>query len=252
MHSGAAAMGQSVFGHPWRGADAWNGFGNGFHSGLHGYDNGYSDRYYDDYFGQLNRAPCPHYSPIRHSQWQLKADRELSVKVSMPDVETHDMEARLAEDGSTITVIGTRPLPSRRRACLPAEVQIAPNGRYEVLETTVPVPRSGDAQSARVRRLNEAMIISMPRIPQPAESKPTRNSFANGRAHDTPSLSLPKSIRYDQAKLHEPTSPKAVSARASLPPSTGIHVEDAEFPWPLKSEDASTGWFDNRGDFQSY
>jgi len=37
-----------------------------------------------------------------------------------------------------------------------------------------------------------------------------------------------------------------------LPPSTGIEVEEVDFPWPEKDPDASEGWIDNRGEFQPY
>jgi hypothetical protein len=40
--------------------------------------------------------------------------------------------------------------------------------------------------------------------------------------------------------------------QVSLPPSDGIEIVEEEYEYPEKDADASEGWVDIRGEFQSY
>ena len=42
------------------------------------------------------------------------------------------------------------------------------------------------------------------------------------------------------------------SLQVSLPPSDGIEIVEEEYEYPEKDADASEGWVDIRGEFQSY
>merc|ERR1712232_1508519 len=55
------------------------------------------------------------------------------------------------------------------------------------------------------------------------------------------------SVRGRDLDAHRASAPGAPAERPHvvLPPSTGVLVEDAEFPWPEKNADAAAGWLDN-------
>jgi hypothetical protein len=55
-----------------------------------------------------------------------------------------------------------------------------------------------------------------------------------------------------QASGQTPHEDFRIPVQVVLPPSTGIEVEDAVYPWPEKTLDAVEGWVDNRGEFQFY
>jgi len=292
----APATSQSFFGYPHARANAFDDFYGsdlrGWSLGAHRYNEGYDDRYYDDYFGHRYQAPCPRYQPMQLSNWQLAADGQLALQVSLPGVSQRDSVAQLNRDASAIQIQALRALPSRGRACLPAEAKVSANGRYEILEAAIPVPAIGNAQEASVRQIRGGLRISMPRKPQHQSSVPgvegsssridinaqsksrhpagdqRRQEEGKGmstggghtKTHAAASIAQTRTSPRPSSMVspvsHIPPAPthtqQVLRPSVILPPSTGIEVEDAEFPWPAKNPDASEGWVDNRGEFQAY
>lgn len=261
----------SRFGHPWAGNVGFD----GFHGPaprkrspvFHDYDNGYDANYYDDYFGRWNHAPCPRYEPLRVSA----SPNQLMFEVSLPGVKQQDMSAWLSDDSSAIHVQGLRALPTRGRACLPAEAKVSSSGRYEILEALIPVPVHGDYHRTTMRKIQGGLRISMPqrvksRIPASSVASklahtgvPRDSDFRSGFRQTTGQTAGAQPLEATHSVARERRTPALrthaqlkMRRRINLPPSTGIHVEDADFPWPEKSYDASAGWYDNRGDFQPY
>lgn len=138
-------------------------------------------------------------------------------------------------------------------------------------QALIPVPVHGDFQRTTMRKIWGGLRISMP---QRVTSSISASSVASKLAHagvprnsDLRSGLRQASAQTAGAQQSEATHSIARERRTpdlrmraqskmrgsvNLPSSTGIHVEDAEFPWPEKSSDASAGWYDNRGDFQPY
>lgn len=278
--------GQSFFGHPWSGAA---GFGDMLGSGFDeypAYNNRYNNRYnhrygryparhrsyYDDYHDEYYERfhdPCPRYEPMQISDWNVGRNQHLVLQVSLPDVHYRDTETWLSKDGSLIHTEGYRSLPLQGRGCLPAGAKVSRDGRYEILSAAIPVPGKGDVQKASVRQMRDGngLIISMPqrtqRQPAPVQSERkafgTENDNVNSRQRDMSNGASQKSYTTSAtAPLEDHTAALQESVHTQkrshvvLPPSTGIQVEDIDFPWPEKSPDACSGWVDNRGEFQSY
>jgi hypothetical protein len=163
----------------------------------------------------LRGTPCPQYQPLQMSDWQ-EIDRELALDIMLPEVKHQDIEAWLSTDGRTVNVKGRRALPGGRKACLPRHSQLSADGRFEVLSAALHLPATGDISKVDVKELPGGMRIVLPRL-------------------------LPPPIQETRKKTSVP-----------LPPSTGIYIEEEDFPWPEKDDDACDGFVDNRGDFQSY
>jgi len=93
-------------------------------------------------------------------------------------------------------------------------------------------------------------------LAQPALQAPhwiSTAALAGGTMANTAALSRASSESNSAIPVLQEHAPVASQTpRAALPSSEGIEVEDADFPWPEKNDDASEGWFDNRGDFQYY
>lgn len=239
---------------------------------------------------------------MQFSDWQISANRHLTLQVSLPGVHHDDMEASLSNDASSINIQGVRSLPSGGRACLPRDAKVSANGRYEILSLAIPVPSIGDANGASIRKLRGGLRISMPPQTQSqegerrlvgtgeADQKPKndaeRSHVAPSTPHAPPKTSAAKNKRKEDGSAHiqaraRQTTPPHVETEASntaastartgsslqgptkaerplrhppvsLPSSTGIEVEEADFPWPEKNPEACEGWLDNRGEFQFY
>jgi len=258
----------SVFGHPWpgtRGFDDFYGHGRGHRTPAfngYGFGDGYDDDY-DNYFQQ--RAPCPRYQSMHLSDWQVAANQQLVLDISLPNVRHQDMRASLSSDGSTIHMKAWRHLPARGRACLPAGASVSHDGRYEVLEADIPVPGMVDGERASMRELRGGMRISVPHRPRPQEmSAPRRgwpqatatrdegSSSGRSRTHANAHREAAATAALPGSRTQGPSEYARARVTVALPPSTGIQVEDDVFPWPQKNPDASEGWLDNRGDFQFY
>jgi hypothetical protein len=209
--------------------------------------------------------PCPQYEPLQTSEWRDISGLKLGLRVSLPNVEYENMDVRLGKDGTTMHVRGVRGLPVYGRRCLPRGAHMSSDGRYEILEVDVSVPAEGDAQKNHVRHVRGGLQIEVPRRARPPMPPSRRHSKRNGAtAQDAQSGSIHAETQQVSAQDTAQSSPLKYNsvrpmrlgrpARTSivLPPSTGIHVEDADFPWPDKNEDASEGWTDNRGESQSY
>lgn len=265
---------QSVFGHPWassRGVDDFYGHGYRHHQpgfGNHGFGDWHDDDY-DDYFHRP--APCPRYQSMHVSDWKVASDQQIALDVALPHVRNEDMRLSLSDDDSNIHVKAWRALPARGRACLPESASVSRDGRYEILEANIAVPGIADGAKASMRPLRGGIRLLVPRRPRPIDVSSVYQSqtqtanvrgekSSSGRGHadgqtsrDQPRVAASKTVGGDAKRYKKATHKYARSpVKVTLPPSTGIVVEDAAFPWPKKNADASEGWVDNRGDFQYY
>lgn len=56
----------------------------------------------------------------------------------------------------------------------------------------------------------------------------------------------------DQDMQPQEAPPQSMPAPEELASADGVEVTDEEFEWPEKDADASSGWWDHRGDFYEY
>jgi hypothetical protein len=185
------------------------------------------------------------------------------LNVALPGVREDHSNAWLSKDSKTVHVEAVRALPMGRRECLPVGSRVSGDGRYETLESVIRVPSMGDASGPSLRHVQGGLQIVMPQRPQPAVSysQPGKTSrsvdsgdhVAYGRGARPPSHPVTGQNEFISRHAQFPSRPiEPIHPQVHLPSSAGIVVEDAEYPWPEKHHHASTGWFDNRGEFQTY
>lgn len=243
----------------WASVDAQSHFGfprhrfGGFHDEL-GFGGSSLSRQDDAHHPYAYQRPvCPQYKPMQISEWQLvrsaNGDRH-KIQVVLPQVRAQDRRTQLSSDGRYLEILGLRPVPARGRfrapECLPQDAQVSRDGQYEILEASVPLPHGADVGRATVRQYGtqgvEVLVPSRPvraQTEQPAATKPFTRATAISAEHAN--------------RLRRPAVPTLPARpKVVLPSSHGVVVVDEDFPYPEKESDASSGWMDNRGEFQSY
>jgi len=215
--------GQSFHGFPgsYRGFDD---FGDSF--GRHGFR---APSRHQDYY----RPACPQYNALQLSEWQPTSGG-YKLEAVLPGVRSAERRTQLSTDGKHVEIRGIRPVPTRGRMlapeCLPRSAQLSENGRYEILEASIALPRDADVAGATVRPSGHDGIQVT--VPVPRRSEPVTEPKASRAAAPVPKL---------------PQRPPV-----QLPSSAGVEVVDEEFIYPKKSSDAASGYMDNRGEWQSY
>lgn len=242
----ASVDAQSLFGFPGHrigGFDDDFGFGG---SSFGRQDDAYHPRAY-------HRPACPQYKPMQISEWQLVRSASgdgHKIQIILPQVRAQDRRTQLSSDGRYLEILGLRPVPVRGRfrapECLPQDAQVSRDGQHEILEASVPLPHGADVGRATVRQYGtqgvEVLVPGRPtraQVEQPTVSRPSTLVTARSAEHA-------KRLRRPAVPTL-PARPKVV-----LPSSDGVAVVDEDFPYPEKKSDASSGWMDNRGEFQSY
>merc|ERR1712070_629486 len=89
-------------------------------------------------------------------------DQKLTVDIELPKVEKQSLRTWLEADKSMIRVRGLRSLQTRDRACLPEDASITREGRYEILEVAVPVPKEGMLQKWSAEHVQGGLRLSVP------------------------------------------------------------------------------------------
>lgn len=248
------------FGHPWVGAGTFEDF---YGSGLmHRFPASYSSGHDDHYYSSYLQEPCPRYHALQHSGWKITEGQQIALQVLLPGVRSKHMHASLVSDSSSVHIQGFRALPPQGRACLPAQAKTTRDGRYEIIEATIPVPAIGNVHQASVKQFRGGLSISMPQHiqdHQPSVHEQTRRSYNHQREGHVeatrPAQMIPPSkLESSGTQSRKPSQQTRVAShsRVTIPPSTGVVVEDDDFPWPEKNLAASEGWLDNRGEFQPY
>lgn len=211
---------------------------------------------------------------MRLSEWTRQPDGRLSLTVLLPGVRQENWEAWPSEDGKRLHVHGFRPLPARGRQCLPQRARLSRDGRHELLEAVVPFPAGAQPSKAELRQERHGLRVTVPLAPRRLEVPPQLRQLhlgeqASQRPDNGPTQKLPHGQHGPPGpQLERPTQPQAQVAPATsspparptpppapklnLPPSTGLVVEEEDYPEPAKRPDAASGWLDNRGEFHSY
>mmetsp|Transcript_17556 Transcript_17556/g.33021 ORF Transcript_17556/g.33021 Transcript_17556/m.33021 type:complete len:241 (+) Transcript_17556:68-790(+) len=188
------------------------------------------------------RPPCPKYRPIELGEWKeviTPHGGAYELQVALPGVRPQDREVELTADGRGVHIVGARQVPSRGHfralECLPRDARLSRDGRFEILEALMRLPRGADATRATVQHGRQGLEILVPRAP-PAE--PPRQSYPPRQT----------------GPLHPPSVPEKPEQKVEVPsPRTdGIEIEDQEYQYPEKDPDASEGWMNNRNEFQMY
>jgi len=176
-------------------------------------------------------APCPRYEPARVSDWEVQSSR-LTLDVTFPKVEQRTLRTWLDAEESVIRISGLRSIHRRDRDCLPESSRFTADGRHEILEVAVPLPKGGIKEDLTAQRLQGGLRLFMP-LKSLAQASPKPASYASISASDAPTKFTHEMHRH-------------------LPKDLDVIVEDVTYDWPEKEIDASEGYFDSRGDFYEY
>lgn len=175
----------------------------------------------------------------------------------------------------SIDILGLRQVPARGRMrapeCLPRGAKLSRDGRFEILEASVPVP-PGDVSLATVQQTRHGLDITVPlrhlrlnRVtPKTGDQKDQKDQSVDqgvdqsghgahgvhrGQRPDQNDAAMPRPKHWAESRA---TSEVPNESKVSLPPSDGIEIVEEEYEYPEKDADASEGWVDIRGEFQSY
>jgi len=219
--------------------------------------------------------PCPQYRPLSLSEWSRTIAGHVQLRASLPGVASSHRWVWLSEDKSALHLRALRPLPARGASCLPQGAQLSADGRFEIFETTVPVPTRGDTSRATLREVANGLQITLPLraaaspgyASMPALSSPQSVYTASGKqaqARQTSSAPTPAAVT---TSVGGDRSARTVAMGAGAPASTlaaasptpeelalaqDVEIVEKDYPWPEKRADAAEGWWDNRGEFQYY
>jgi len=225
---------------------------------------------FDDKFGFFNRGlpPCPEYQPMRVSNWEKLPTGYFLLRGTLPSVRSDARNVWLDQDGTMLHIKAVRPVPARGRQCLPPTARISSDGRFEVYEASMPLPRAANAAGGTVRQTSNGIEVVMPFLPavnrpSPSPANVARETAMAGATHEAHMKPTKKSWREEkQLRLTSQDTERKVSGKTRVNPTRmpkaqpkipeGIEVIDMEPEEPLKNPDASGGWYDNRGDFQLY
>jgi HSP20 family molecular chaperone IbpA len=107
------------------------------------------------------KVRCPEYRPVRVSDWKADA-KQLTSNIELPDVDKSTLRIALADNEKSIRVRGLRQVPAAGRSCLPKNAKMTKDGRYEIVEVAVPVPKDGDAKKAQSEEIKGGLQLVMP------------------------------------------------------------------------------------------
>lgn len=205
--------------------------------------------------------PCPKYRPMELGEWQeavTPSGGAYQMHAELPWVQPSDRRAQISPDGLSIDILGLRQVPARGRMrapeCLPRGAKLSRDGRFEILEASVPVP-PGDVSLATVRQTRHGLDITVPlrqhlhpaNTPKTGDQKGQKDQSVDQSVHGFHGVHRGQQPDQDDVAMRQP-KPRKVS----LPPSDGIEIVEEEYEYPEKDADASEGWVDIRGEFQSY
>lgn len=152
---------------------------------------------------------------------------------------------------------------------MPRHARLSSDGRFEILEGVVALPRGADVDGARVRHEQDGLRITMPvaarkhgeadseRLQFQQQEHQRRKPAVGSRVHGAEAgrggtlASTPAAAavhRKPPAQLRKKTGPTP----QELALAQGVEMVSEEYPWPKKHPDAAEGWYDNRGEFHEY
>eukprot|EP00435_Cladocopium_sp_Y103_P032564 s2287_g8.t1 len=237
-------------------------------SGFDPFANSRSYNRYAHAFEEPFLPPCPKYRPMELGEWQevvTPSGGAYQMHAELPWVRPSDRRAQISPDGLSIDILGLRQVPARGRMrapeCLPRGARLSRDGRFEILEASVQVP-PGDVSLATVRQTRQGLDITVPALRQPSLRPDTLKTPKTGD-EDQKDQRVDQGVdqnvhgvgqRQDQsdAAMPRPKPESRATSEVSLPPSDGIEIVEEEYEYPEKDADASEGWIDVRGEFQSY
>merc|ERR1711904_131038 len=206
------------------------------------------------------------YQPMRVFDWEKLPTGDFLLRSALPGVRSNARHVWLDRSGSALHIKAARPVPPSGRRCLPSNARVSSDGRFEVYETSVALPRDANAAGGTVKQTSYGIDVLLPRLPsarspspkrtsvlQESHAKPTEKNIKNGHAPQEASKS-----HTTPGQLRAPQEPGTMHANLASMPKVlpeipeGVEVIDMEPEEPLKKPDAAEGWYDNRGDFQLY
>lgn len=248
----------------------------GMPSGLghFGYGGRYGSPFDDmDLGGYFDTPPCPAYQPMVAYGWDLVPNKGFVARAVLPGVLPEGRRAWLSEDGSKVHLRAARRLPARGRRCLPNSARISADGRHELFDVALAVPRSGDISGTSLRELPDGLELIIPRrapiqhnvesvpesvyTPRPTDPRraPAQTSIKGSSATaNTKKPATPVKPREEPLVQNPKTPPKPPAQLLEEAPALpdGVEVIDVNLPEPEKRPDAAEGWWDNRGTFVPY
>lgn len=221
---------------------------------------------FDNSFGFSDRGlpPCPQYEPMRISNWETMPTGHFLLRGTLPGVRSNGRRVWLDQSGTTLHIQAARRVPARGRRCLPPNARISSDGRHEVYETSVALPRAADAAGGTIQQTSNGIEVLLPLRPEAKQHQPvmphveheTRMNPAQKPMHGEKQLRSVNSVAQDPSKTHAiPPQLRESPTRTPKAPHKipeGVEVNDVEPEEPAKNPNASEGWWDNRGEFQYY
>jgi len=209
----------------------------------HSYHHPFFNNYIND-DDNWEMPPCPPYEPMTvQSSWREAVGGSFTLGATLPGVDPSNRRVWLSADGSALHIGAVRALPVRGRECLPREARVSTDGRREIFEAAVLVPKTCDTAGLVVRHARRGLEIIMPK--KVYKPPPTRVGTSAEGVKTVASTRLMR-LAVAPMAVHQPQP-------VVLPyPSEGVEVVDDDFPEPEKLPDAADGWWDKRGEFHLY
>jgi HSP20 family molecular chaperone IbpA len=256
------------------------------------------------------KVRCTPRTPVQVSDWKNDSEDQLTLKIELSDVDKSTVRTIFNDDDNVVRVKGLREVTVAERPCLPPNAILTKDGRYEIFEVVVPLPRHGDVQKLQVDQIDGGLHLFMPFKKKPCPpyetvrvsdweldsdlqlvadvalrgvEQGTVRVWAdkdNSRVHIKAMRDVRKQRReclpedvylianggFEVLKIAvdvpEGSAAEDVQVdifddfvRLYLPVYRnidGILIEDDEYDWPEKNEDASEGFIDNQGVFREY
>merc|ERR1712224_1091575 len=136
---------------------------------------------------------------VRVPDWSLQPGNRLTSEIALPKVEPTTLRAWQDMDKSSIRVAGLRSISRRERECLPDHASVTADGRHEILEVTVPVPKEGMMQKWSAERIRGGIRLSVPLSVQLQPSPKT--SSRHSESHSKPTQSAKKENNVMQSQI---------------------------------------------------
>jgi len=219
------------------------------------------------YYPSRPSPPCPRHAAIRTSHWSQGLHGRLQLQVSVPGALPKQSSASLSEDGLSLVVRASRPVSGRWRDCPSSGAFLSADGRFETLKASIPVPSMDDMSKATFRTADEGHEIIVPlRVDSAAIPFPSESLLSDRPGKFAPSTEAQPRLRRRTSQpgasvevgfaMEGMTNALSAPGKLSIPEeptvSDGVAIIDEEPEWPEKLPDASSGWTDNRGEFQDF
>jgi len=211
---------------------------------------------------------CPEYQAMTLSDWTPSSHGlgEVQLFAATPGAAASQRRTWLSDDGATLRIRAARPVHLLGgRGCLPRNARLSSDGRYEILEGVVALPRGGDVDGARVRHEEDGVRITMPlaaRRQREIDAERLLLQQQQQQHQRQRAAAAGRSVRGAQADRGSTTpgrgSSTSVKPVAAGPTpeewalAQGVEIVSEEYPWPEKHPNAAEGWYDNRGEFHEY